>query len=568
MKRQGISVSDGIAIGEALVITGQEPDIQKDMQGSVQKEVQSFETALENSRKEIQNIRNQSAADIGEEQAKIFDAHLSILEDPEIVDGVKEMIASEEVSAAYALDRKVTELLQLFETIDNEYLKERAQDLKDVGRRVIRHLLGVKDEILTDMKEGTILVAHDLAPSYTAQVDRRKVRGIITATGGRTSHAAIMARALGIPAVVGVKDIIKHIQPGETIGLDGFTGEVFLKLDNDQFQMLREKQQKNQARQDKLKKFIGKKTMTKDGLVRELAANIAAPEEAELALENDAEGIGLFRTEFLYMNRTELPDEEEQFEAYKAVLEKMGDRPVIIRTLDIGGDKNVTYLDFPEELNPFLGFRAIRYCLEHPELFKVQLRALLRASTYGNLKIMYPMVSNLEEVRAANALLEEAKQELSSESISFSSNIESGIMIETPAAAIISDQLAKNVDFFSIGTNDLIQYTMAADRLNEHVAHLYDPFHPGVLRLIKKVIDAAHQEGIWVGMCGELAGEEHLIPLFLGMGLDEFSMNPGNILQSREIISKWSMSEARELVQEVLNLTSSSEVKKRLDFFK
>jgi phosphotransferase system enzyme I (PtsI) len=448
----------------------------------------------------------------------------------------------------------------MFEKIEDEYLRERSEDIKDVMTRVIKILLGVKIEDFSNMEKDTIIIAKDLTPSDTAQLEKGKIAAMITEMGGKTSHAAIIARIMGIPTVVGLENITQKIKDNDLIICDGKTGKVIINPNDKQLFFYTQKKERLEEINSELKKQIGLPTVSKDGFKVSLSANIGTPHDVDMVLENDAEGIGLFRSEFIFMNRESQPSEDEQFEEYKEVLQKMGDKPVIIRTLDIGGDKNVPYFDIPAEMNPFLGYRAIRLCLGNLDVFRTQLRAILRASVYGNMKIMFPMISTMKELRDAKKIFEKSKQELINEGIPFKNDIEVGIMIEIPSAAIISDLLAKEVDFFSIGTNDLIQYTLAVDRMNSRLSHLYSQYHPAMLRLIKGIIDNAHKAGIWVGMCGEAAGDPKLIPIFLGMGLDEFSMNSPTILSSRYIIRNLNKGEMEKIAEGTLNMETAVEV--------
>lgn len=450
--------------------------------------------------------------------------------------------------------------ITMFESMDNEYFRERAADIKDIKKRILAHLLGVKVNDPSTIDEQVVIIAEDLTPSDTAQLDRNFVKGFATNIGGRTSHSAIMARSLEIPAVVGTKTILEDVKDGDMIILDGLEGNVIINPSADQVSHYEEVAKAYEAQKAEWAKLKNEKTVSKDGQHVELAANIGTPNDVEGVLGNGGEAVGLYRTEFLYMGRDNFPTEEEQFEAYKAVLEAMGEKPVVVRTLDIGGDKELPYLHLPKEMNPFLGYRAVRLCLDDTDLFRTQLRALLRASAYGKLRIMFPMIATLNEFRAAKALLLEEKAKLVSEGVTVSDEIEVGMMVEIPSAAVLADQFAKEVDFFSIGTNDLIQYTMAADRMNEKVSYLYQPYNPSILRLVKMVIDAAHKEGKWTGMCGEMAGDQTAIPLLLGLGLDEFSMSATSILPARSLISKLSKAEMAELAAEALNKSTVEEV--------
>jgi len=448
----------------------------------------------------------------------------------------------------------------MFEQMDNEYMKERAADIRDVTKRVLAHLLGVQLPNPSMIAEEVIIVAEDLTPSDTAQLNRNFVKGFTTNIGGRTSHSAIMARSMEIPAVVGTKTATEEITNGDFVIVDGLKGEVHINPTPELIADYRKVHEDYEVQKAEWAKLVNEPTLTNDGHHVELAANIGIPNDLKGVIENGGEGVGLYRTEFLYMGRDQLPSEEEQFESYKAVLKGMAGKPVVVRTLDIGGDKELPYLDLPKEMNPFLGFRAIRLCLEEQGIFRTQLRALLRASSFGNLKIMFPMIATLDEFRAAKTILEEEKEKLLSEGQTVAEKIELGIMVEIPSTAILADQFAKEVDFFSIGTNDLIQYTMAADRMNQRVSYLYQPYSPSILRLVKMVIDAAHAEGKWAGMCGEMAGDETAIPVLLGLGLDEFSMSATSILKARSQIKNLKKSDMEKLAQEVLNMQTTSQV--------
>ncbi|KXG73701.1 phosphoenolpyruvate--protein phosphotransferase [Thermotalea metallivorans] len=555
---KGIGASPGIAVGKVLLFKKEDIVIESGAVDDVEKEQNRFHGALKKTREQIEEIKRRTLA----EQQAILDAHLMILEDPELIGGVEGAIRAEKLNAEAALEKVMNMFIAIFESMENGYMKERAADIRDVGERLLMNLLGKELPNLAKLKEPVIIVAHDLTPSDTAQLDRENVLGFVTDIGGRTSHSAIMARTMEIPAVVGLKDITQHVKNGDILVFDGEEGIVLVNPEDALVREYARKREEQLQAKKELRKLINSSTISTDGRKVELGCNIGNPKDAKKADENGAEGIGLYRTEFLYMDRTSLPTEEEQLEAYKAVLEIMGKRPVIIRTLDIGGDKELPYMNLPKEMNPFLGYRAIRICLDRKEIFKTQLRALLRAGIYGNLKIMYPMISSVEEVRAANKILEEAKQELQHEGKDYASNIAVGIMVEIPAAAVISDMLAREVDFFSIGTNDLIQYTTAVDRMNEKIAHLYNPFHPALLRLIKLVIDNGHKAGIWVGMCGEAAGDKRLIPVFLGMGLDELSMGAGSILPARKQIQSLSYEEMKVVADQVLQMDTAEEIEK------
>ncbi|NRS46916.1 phosphoenolpyruvate--protein phosphotransferase [Brevibacillus sp. HB2.2] len=559
-KITGVKASAGIAIGKAFLLTTPDLQINTVAIEDPANEIQRFQEALARAKNDLEGIVLRVEQEMGTDHADIFKAHLLVLEDPELVDTVKDKITSEKTNAESALNDVAQAFIGLFEQMDNEYMRERAADIRDVTKRVLSYLLGVPFAGLGELTEEVIIVADDLTPSDTAQLDRRYVKGFVTDIGGRTSHSAIMARSLEIPAVVGTQGITRAVQPATLIILDGHEGIAIIDPSEEEIADYRRKQTDYEAQKAELAKLVNDKTVTLDNHHVELAANIGSPEDVAGAIANGAEGVGLFRTEFLYMGRNDFPTEEEQYLAYKHVLEHMGDRPVVIRTLDIGGDKHLSYLALPEEMNPFLGHRAIRLCLDNQELFRTQLRALLRASVHGNLKIMFPMIATLEEFRQAKAILEEEKKSLVNRGIVVSDQYEVGIMIEIPAAALMADQFAREVDFFSIGTNDLIQYTMAADRMNEKVAYLYQPYHPAVLRLLHNVIKAGHAQNKWVGMCGEMAGDPIAIPILLGMGLDEFSMSAGSILPARQQLSRLSAEDAAKQMDTILQMSTSVQV--------
>lgn len=556
----GIAASRGIAIAKAYRLV--EPDLtfEKKTVSDPTAEVDRLQGALDTSKQELELIKNQAEAELGKDKADIFEAHLLVLSDPELIASIEDKINTEKVNAEQALKDTTDMFITMFEQMDNEYMRERAADIRDVTKRVLSHLLGVEIVNPSMISEEVVVVAEDLTPSDTAQLNRKFVKGFTTNIGGRTSHSAIMARSLEIPAVVGTKEATKKINNGDMLIVDGLQGEIHINPSTEVLAEYKEKQQQFEAEKAELAKLVNEKSVSADGHQVELAANIGTPDDLEGVLHNGAEAVGLYRTEFLYMGRTELPTEEEQFESYKKVLEGMEGKAVVVRTLDIGGDKNLPYLDLPEEMNPFLGFRAIRLCLEQQDIFRTQLRALLRASAYGNLKIMFPMIATLDEFREAKQILEQEKQKLVSEGISVAEHIETGIMVEIPSTAVMADLFAKEVDFFSIGTNDLIQYTMAADRMNERVSYLYQPYSPAILRLVKMVIDAAHKEGKWAGMCGEMAGDELAIPLLLGLGLDEFSMSATSILRARAQIAKLSKQEMENLAKEALQMSNTADV--------
>ncbi len=533
---KGIGASPGIVLGKALVIEETELVIERKTINDTQAEVTKLKDAVAISKEELTKVKEKALAELGEHEAEIFEAHLLVLEDPELVESAVCKINDEKVNAEFALNEIKEMFVTMFESMDNEYMRERAADIKDVTNRIIRHILGVKVVDLANLEEEVVLVAHDLTPSDTATMDKKKVLGFLTDIGGRTSHTAIMSRTLEIAAVVGLNNATKEIKDGDFVVFNGDTGEVTINPDNETIDTYKKLKNDFEEYKKALELLKGQKTVTLDGRHVELAGNIGTPSDVEGLIKNDAEGVGLYRTEFLYMDREQAPTEEEQFTAYKTVLEKANGKQVVIRTLDIGGDKVLPYLPLPEEMNPFLGYRAIRLCLDRKDIFKVQIRALLRASVYGKLCVMFPMISGLEEFQAAKEFVEECRAELHAEGVKTSETIQWGIMVEIPAAAVMADELAKYVDFFSIGTNDLIQYTLAADRMSEKVSYLYNPMHPAVLRLIKMTIDGAHKHGKWVGMCGEMAGDEAAIPTLVQYGLDEFSMSATSILGAKKII--------------------------------
>ena len=551
---QGIAASDGIAIAKVYTLT--EPDLSftKISVEDTDKEISRLEDALAVSTKEIELIKETALKNLGEEEAQVFEAHLMVLSDPELVGQVKDAITSQKVNAEHALKEVSDMFISIFAGMeDNPYMQERAADIRDVSKRILANLLGVKIPSPATIKDEVVVVAGDLTPSDTAQLNRKYVKAFVTDIGGRTSHSAIMARSLEIPAIVGTKEITSLAKDGDLIIIDGLSGDVFLNPSEEVVTEYRAKAEAFAAQQAEWEKLKDADTFTKDGHQVELAANIGTPKDLEGVIHNGAEGVGLYRTEFLYMDSHDMPTEEDQFEAYKAVLEGMNGKPVVVRTMDIGGDKELPYLPLPHEMNPFLGYRAIRISLNEPEMFRTQLRALLRASVYGKLRIMFPMIATLNDFRGAKALLLEEKAKLVAEGVAVSDDIQVGIMIEIPAAAVLAHQFAKEVDFFSIGTNDLIQYTMAADRMNERVSYLYQPYNPSILTLIKHVIDSAHKEGKWAGMCGEMAGDQTAVPLLVGLGLDEFSMSASSVLKTRSLISKLTLEDMKALADKAIN---------------
>jgi len=557
---QGIAASSGIAIAKAFRLENPELTVEKKSVTEVEAEVARLEAALEKSKSELEIIREHARKELGDDKAEIFEAHLLVLSDPELINPIKDKITNENVNAEHALDEVAAMFINMFESMDNEYMKERAADIRDVTKRVLAHLLGVNVSNPSLISEEVVIIAEDLTPSDTAQLNRKFVKGFTTDIGGRTSHSAIMARSMEIPAVVGTKTVMEDIQNGVLVIVDGLDGEVIVDPSEETVKAYEKKAAEYAEQKAEWAKLVNEKTVSADDHHVELAANIGTPEDVEGVLENGGEGVGLYRTEFLYMGREDLPTEEEQFTSYKTVLERMEGKPVVVRTLDIGGDKELPYLNLPKEMNPFLGFRAIRLCLEMQDMFRTQLRALLRASVYGNLKIMFPMIATVDEFRQAKAILLEEKAKLQQEGVQVSEDIEVGMMVEIPSSAVIADLFAKEVDFFSIGTNDLIQYTLAADRMNERVSYLYQPYNPAILRLVNMVIKAAHKEGKWVGMCGEMAGDEIAIPILLGLGLDEFSMSATSILKARSQIRQLSKADIEPHLDTILSMSSTEEV--------
>jgi phosphotransferase system enzyme I (PtsI) len=556
----GIAASPGIAIAKAYRLNNAHYVPAPDKVADVQIETERFRQAVEAAKKELDQIRVMTEQRMGAAKAEIFEAHILLLEDPDLIDAIIEKIDNESINAEYALYEVAGSFIEMLSSMDNELLRERAVDVRDVSGRIMSRLRGVTYAAVSAILEPCVLVAEDLTPSDTAQLNPDYVLGFITEVGSRTSHSAIMARSLEIPAIVGTGAAAAAIETGTMIIMDAVDGAIIVDPSNAELEAYQARKAAFDQRRTELRKLLDQPTLSQDGHQVELAANIGSVEDLQKVLANGAEAIGLFRTEFLYMGRNTLPTEEEQFQVYKHVLERMNNKPVVIRTLDIGGDKELPYMKLPSESNPFLGLRAVRLCLNHQELFRTQLRALLRASSYGQLKIMFPMIAVTEELREAKRLLQEEKEKLVQEGVPVSGAIEVGIMIEVPAAALAADFLAKEVDFFSIGTNDLIQYTMAADRLNETVSYLYQPCHPSILRLIRMVIQSAKKEGKWVGMCGEMAGDEIAIPILLGLGLHEFSMSASSILPARALIKQLSLREWAGYTEQVLSMSSQESI--------
>ncbi|MEI8175519.1 MAG: phosphoenolpyruvate--protein phosphotransferase [Candidatus Omnitrophota bacterium] len=561
---QGIPAAPGISMGKAFLFDTQEnAQLAKRpiLEEEISVEVRRFKEALEKTRREIVKIKERISKEIGAEHGDIFGAHLLVLEDSMIVDEVVARIKRERLCVEYVFQDVLNKYVKAFSKIDDEYLRERMSDVNDVGRRILKNLLGEKQASLCELKEQVVVIAYDLSPSDTACMSKVTVAAFATDIGGSTSHTAIMAKSLEIPAVVGLGEVTAEIKNGDLVIIDGNKGIVIIHPSQE---MLRTYELEKKFFEDYERSLLSLRdlpTQTTDGYKVSLNANIEMPEEVPSVIFHGAQGIGLYRTEYFYMNREDLPGEDEQYEAYKAVAQKMAPHSVTIRTLDLGGDKFLSHLEVPYEMNPFLGWRAIRFCLARPDIFKIQLRAILRASAYGRLRMMYPMISGLEELRQANHIVEEVKGELRAKKVSFDEDIEIGAMIEIPSAAMTADLLAKEVDFFSIGTNDLIQYSIAVDRVNEKIAYLYEPTHPGVLRIIKNVIENGHQAGIWVGMCGEMASDPELVLILLGLGLDEFSMSSSIIPRTKNIIRQAGIEQAREIARMALSLSTGTEIR-------
>ena len=545
---KGIAASDGIAAAKAYMLVQPDLSFSETSIDDPEAEIKRLDDAVEASKSELELIKQKATENLGEEEAQVFEAHLTILADPELLGQIKDKIKNDKVNAEAALKSVTDMFIEMFEAMtDNAYMQERAGDIRDVTKRIMSHLLGVTLPNPALIQEEVVIVAHDLTPSDTAQLDRNYVKGFITDIGGRTSHSAIMSRTLEIPAVVGSGSATTDIQEGEMVIIDGINGDALVDPTDAELADYKQKAADFAAQKEEWARLKDAKSVSADGKEVLLGANIGTPDDVSGANDNGAEAVGLFRSEFLYMNSNELPTEDEQYEAYKAALEGMSGKQVVVRTMDIGGDKELPYLPLPEEQNPFLGYRAIRICLDRQDIFRTQLRALLRASKYGRLAIMFPMIATVQEFKDAKAIFEEEKANLVASGVEVSDDIQVGMMMEIPAAAMIADKLAKYADFFSIGTNDLIQYSMAADRGNERVSYLYQPYNPSILRLIKNIIDASHKEGKWTGMCGEMAGDQIAVPLLLGLGLDEFSMSATSILKTRSLIKKLDSKEMKEL---------------------
>ena len=562
---KGIGASAGIGIGKIVKIKEEELNYTKQSIEDTEAEKKRLSDAIEVFIEKTQKMVESMKVTAGEQEAEILEGHIMMIQDPAISEQIEAKIDGEKINAEAAVEEACDFFAQIFAMADDELTQQRASDLGDIKTRLIKILLGIEEVDISAVPEGTILVAEDLTPSMTAGINPANVQGVLTEIGGKTSHSAIICRSMEIPAVLSIENIVSIVNDGDEVVLDGSTGEAFINPEASVVEEYKAKKAKFLEEKAALQKFVGQKSQTADGHVVELVANIGGPDEAEGVLERDGEGVGLFRSEFLFMESDAIPSEEAQFEAYKKVAETLDGKPVIIRTLDIGGDKALPYLGLPTEENPFLGFRAVRFCLQRKEdIYKPQLRALLRASAFGKVRIMVPLVTCVDELRAVKAIIEELKQELDAEGIAYDKDIQVGVMMETAAASLIADILAKEADFFSIGTNDLTGYTMAADRGNPDVAYLYSAYNPAVLRSIRNIISAANKEDIMAGMCGE-ASDPLLVPVLLGFGLNEFSVSATAILATRKVMSLWTMDECKALVDEVMQLETEAEVKALLE---
>lgn len=557
----GKGISEGIGLGKAVILEENRLKIEKQKIENISAEKQKIYDAVKEVESEIEKL----IKNIDGTEKEIMQAYLMILQDPSLIQETIKIIEQEKCNSAYAVENGLNQIIKTFEEMDDPYMAARSRDIEDMKKRILAKLLKIEEIDLSKLPENTILVAKELSTSDSAKMNLKNISGIITEIGGVNSHMAIIARTNEIPAIVGIRHIFENIKENDFIALNGATGEIFLNPTQEKIEELTKNQENIKQEKQELEKYKNKKAITKDGHQVELLANIGGPQDIQIVIDNTAEGVGLLRSEFLYMDAKDFPSEEEQFEAYKKIAESLENKRLVIRTLDIGGDKDLKYMKLPKEENPFLGYRAIRIYLDNVDLFKVQLRAILRASSYGNVAIMLPMISSIEELRKSKEIIEEVKQELKEKNIKFNENIEVGIMIEIPSSAVMADEFAKECDFFSIGTNDLIQYTIAVERGNEKLANLYSHFNPAVIRLIKSAIDGAHKNGILCGMCGEAAGDVKFIPLLVGLGLDEFSMNANKILKARKLITDLSFEECKELANKVLKLESTEEVKRILD---
>lgn len=563
MLKKGINASPGIAIARAIVYVKQELTVVQQSIDDVQAELDRFNAAVEKSKGQLNTLKEKTASEMSEEEAAIFDAHSMFLEDPEFVGAITQSVENDKINAEAATKAVVDQFYAMFDAMDDPYFKGRAADIQDVGDRLLRNLMGIEIMDISHLDEDAVIVAEDLAPSDTATMDKVHVKGFATDIGSRTSHTAIMARSLEIPAILGLQDITKTAKTGEIIIVDGSTGEAIVDPTDEELAEYKEKQKAFEAYMAELAELKDQDAETTDGHKVKVVANIGSPKDVEGVIRNGGKGVGLYRSEFLYMNSDEMPTEDKQFAAYKTVIEQFKDgEGVIIRTLDIGGDKKLPYLPLEEEMNPFLGLRAIRLCLSKPDMFKTQLRAILRASAFGKTRVMFPMIGNVDEVRQAKAILKECMQELDAEGVDYDHDLETGIMVEIPSAAITADIIADEVDFFSIGTNDLCQYTLAVDRMNQNVSYLYDPLHPAILRLVKNVITQSHNKpGKFTGMCGEMAGDPVAALILLGLGLDEFSMSASSIPQVKKIIRSVSFEQAKAVADKAMTMQTGAEIR-------
>ena len=560
----GKGISEGIGLGKAVILEENRLKIEKQKIENISAEKQKIYDAVKEVESEIEKL----IKNIDGTEKEIMQAYLMILQDPSLIQETIKIIEQEKCNSAYAVENGLNQIIKTFEEMDDPYMAARSRDIEDMKKRILAKLLKIEEIDLSKLPENTILVAKELSTSDSAKINLKNISGIITEIGGVNSHMAIIARTNEIPAIVGIKHIFENIKENDYIALNGAIGEIFLNPTQEKIKELTKNQENIKQEKQELEKYKNKKAITKDGHQVELLANIGGPQDIQIVIDNTAEGVGLLRSEFLYMDAKDFPSEEEQFEAYKKIAESLENKRLVIRTLDIGGDKDLKYMKLPKEENPFLGYRAIRIYLDNVDLFKVQLRAILRASSYGNVAIMLPMISSIEELRKSKEIIEEVKQELKTKNIKFNENIEVGIMVEIPSSAVMADEFAKECDFFSIGTNDLIQYTIAVERGNEKLVNLYSHFNPAVIHLIKSAIDGAHKNGILCGMCGEAAGDVKFIPLLVGLGLDEFSMNANKILKARKLIIDLNFEECKELANKVLKLESTEEVKRILDNFR
>lgn len=557
---KGIAGSEGIGIGKVVVIEEHDLTVVNESITDVDAELQKLQGAIEKFVNVTNEMADRMAKTVGEQDADILRGHIIMLQDPMIEEQISALLVSEKISAEMALEQVLNQTAEMFASVPDELIQQRATDLMDIKTRMLKILMGIEEVDISQVPANTVLVARDLTPSMTAGINPENIAGILTEVGGRTSHSAILARAMEIPAVLSIENICSIVKNGDVVALDGSKGEAFVNPDEATIKDFEQKLSDYKAEKELLKAYKGKATETKDGIKVELVSNIGKPEDADKVVECDGEGIGLFRTEFLFMDRDSIPTEEEQFEAYKKVAETMSGKPVIIRTLDIGGDKALPYLGLETEENPFLGFRAIRFCLKRRDIYEIQLRALLRASAFGDIKIMVPLVTGVDELRAVKEILGHLKVQLDKENIPYNKDIKVGVMMETPAACMMADALAKEADFFSIGTNDLTGYTMAVDRGNAKVAYLYSTYNPAVLRAIKRIIECGKKEGIMVGMCGEAAADSKLIPLLLAFGLDEFSVSATSVLKTRKTISDWNVEDCKAIADKVMQCVTEEEV--------